>query len=364
MARATYAYQPDYAVPPGEVLEEQLEALQMSQAELARRCNRSPKLISEIVSGKAPVEPATAVQLEKALGIDARIWLGIEADYRLHLQRESEVEETAKQAVWARKFPIGELMKRGAIPDSAKKADRVGAVLRFFGVGSVDVWEATYGGKLLSSAALRHSPSFISNRFALATWLRLGEIEADKISTQPFDKASFINALIKIRKLTAVRETTSIDKARRLCQDAGVALTIVKPIPRTSLHAVSRWISPQKALMQLTARHLRDDQLWFSLFHEAAHLLLHGKRRVFVWTKDNQDAKEEEQANRWAADFLIPRRDWRRFSDARHFDSGDVYTFADEQGISPGIVVGRLQHEERIPYSHLNHLKATLEWQT
>ena len=68
MRKAKYVYQPDYAVHPGEILGEHLEALQMSQAELARRCNRSSKLISEIISGKAPIEPATAVHLEKAHG--------------------------------------------------------------------------------------------------------------------------------------------------------------------------------------------------------------------------------------------------------------------------------------------------------
>ena len=93
MPKAEYVYQPDYAVHPGEILGEHLKALQMSQAELARRCNRSSKLISEILSGKAPIEPATAVHLEKALGLDARIWLGIEADYRLHLQRQEEAQE-------------------------------------------------------------------------------------------------------------------------------------------------------------------------------------------------------------------------------------------------------------------------------
>ncbi len=114
MTKATYVYQPDYAVPPGEILEEHLDALQMSQAELARRCSRSPKLISEILSGKAPVEPATAIQLEKTLGLDARIWLGIEADYRLHLQRQEEAQEAENQQAWAKSFPVSELVKRGA----------------------------------------------------------------------------------------------------------------------------------------------------------------------------------------------------------------------------------------------------------
>ena len=80
----SYEYQPDYAVPPGSVLNEHLAAHGFSHAEFARQCGRSPKLISEIVAGKAPVEPATAQQFEKVLGMDARIWLGIEANYRLH----------------------------------------------------------------------------------------------------------------------------------------------------------------------------------------------------------------------------------------------------------------------------------------
>ena len=362
MPKAKYVYQPDYAVHPGEILGEHLEALQMSQAELARRCNRSPKLISEIISGKAPIEPATAVHLEKALGLNARIWLGIEADYRLHLQREVEAQGAARQKVWAKNFPVGELAKRGAISKSAKKVDIVGAVLRFFGVGSIDAWDATYGEKLLSSVAYRHSPSFRSNRYALATWLRLGEIEAEGISTGPYNKPSFLKALAGIRRLTATQSTESLDTTQKLCAEAGVALAIVKPLPKTSLHAVTRWISTKKAVIQLTARHMRDDQLWFSLFHEAAHLVLHGKRQMFVQTKDKQATEQEEQANRWATNFLISPKDWRTFSDAREFTAGDVASFADKQGISPGIVVGRLQHEERIPWSHLNDLKASLEW--
>ena len=84
MPTKVYAYGPDYAVPPGRVLGERLEAHGISQAELGRRCGRSPKLISEIISGKAPIAPKTALQFEKVMGLDAGIWLGIEADYRSH----------------------------------------------------------------------------------------------------------------------------------------------------------------------------------------------------------------------------------------------------------------------------------------
>ena len=362
MTRATYAYEPDYAVPPGEILEEHLQALQMSQAELARRCNRSPKLISEIVSGKAPVEPETALQLEKALGVDARIWVGIESDYRLFLAREAERKEAEKQLAWAKNFPVNELVKRDAISKPSRKSELVGVVLRFFGVSSIDIWESAYSKKLVDSTAFRHSPSFESDKYALTSWLRLGEIQAEGIPTKPYDERAFIRALKKTRNLTAEGTAESLDIAQQLCGNAGVALAIVKPFPNTSLHAATRWISSRKALIQLTARHLRDDQLWFSLFHEAAHLLLHKKRQMYVQAKDQQGTDEEIQANRWAADFLIPRKDWRRFVSARAFDEGDILAFADKQQISPGIVVGRLQHEKKIHWSTFNDLRVSYIW--
>ena len=87
MATATYRYEPDYAVPPGWVLEEHLETRGLSHAAFARRCECSPKLIGEIIAGKAPIEPETALQFERVLGLDADIWLGIEASYRLHNAR-------------------------------------------------------------------------------------------------------------------------------------------------------------------------------------------------------------------------------------------------------------------------------------
>ncbi len=87
---ATNQYRPDYAVPPGWILEERLEVQGISQAEFARLCGCSPKLISEIVSGKAPLEPETARQFEKVLGVDANIWLGIEDNYKPHRPQEAE----------------------------------------------------------------------------------------------------------------------------------------------------------------------------------------------------------------------------------------------------------------------------------
>ena len=361
MATITYAYEPDYAVPPGQVLEEHLDAREMSHAEFARRCGRSPKLISEIIAGKAPVEPRTALQFEKVLGMDASIWLGIDAEYRLHKAREAERARANEVVEWARQFPVNELVKRRAIEKPRTPAERVSTLLSFFGVASVESWEMKYAR---AQVAYRHSPSFQSNQYALAAWLRLGELEGERIECGTYDETTFTQALRRIRGLTAQRSAETLPEAERLCAQSGVAFTIVKQLPKTPLSGASRWLTPQKALIQLSARHLRDDQLWFSFFHESAHILLHGKKHIFVDKGNGERTNEDKEADRWASDFLLPHADWNEFVDAGRFSARSVQQFARRQNVAPGIVVGRLQHEGAIPWSHLNDLKVELEWRS
>ena len=82
MTEQLYPYRPDYAVPPGWVLEERLEAQGVSPGELADICGLAPEPVAGIIAGEAPVNTDTAAKLEKYLGVDASVWLGIEADYR------------------------------------------------------------------------------------------------------------------------------------------------------------------------------------------------------------------------------------------------------------------------------------------
>ena len=357
MAAAPNRYEPDYAVPPGHVLKERLDAQGMTPAEFARRCGRSAKLISEIVAGKAPIEPRTALQFEKVLGVDAGIWLGIEKDYRLQKTRAAAAEESAAAGAWSRSFPLRELARRGIKP--ATDEDTVSALLSFFGVASVDAWHVKYGAK---NVAYRHSPSFESDSFALAAWLRLAEIDAAGQRCADYRPSAFRAALREMRRLTRTPVPKSLEEARRLCNRAGVTLSLVKPLPRTRLSGAAWWPSARRPAIALSARHKTDDHLWFSLFHEAAHILLHGKRNVFVDGAAGNDNDEEAEANDWAADFLLPRAAWRRFVDGGSYNRTTVLRFAEEQEIAPGIVVGGLQHAGHLPWNRLNTLKVRLQW--
>lgn len=354
-------YEPDYAVPPGWLLKERLEAHGISQAEFARRCARSPKLISEIIAGKAPLEPATAVQFERVLGVHAEIWLGTEAAYRLVQAREaqSRANRTAEAISWAEGFPIEDLVKRGIVDSPSSPSARVPILLSFFGVASVEAWHVKYS---LANVAYRHSPSFESDKRVLVTWLRLGEFEATRQRVASYNRARFIRSLKEIRGLTVSPVREGLKRATELCNQAGVALALVEPFRKTALSGAAWWLSPSTAIIELSARHKSDDHLWFSLFHEAAHLVLHSKKAVFVDDANGEGAELEVQANEWAAEVLCSAADWSRFVGAASFSEWSVQGFATQQGIAPGIVVGRLQHEGRIPWNRLNKLKVRLKW--
>ena len=88
----------DMPIPPGDVLREELDARRMTQKELASRLGRPIQAINEIIKGKKAITPETAIGLEKALGIDARFWTNLEADYRLALARTREKKAPAETA--------------------------------------------------------------------------------------------------------------------------------------------------------------------------------------------------------------------------------------------------------------------------
>ena len=85
---------PDVAIPPGETLAETLDAMGMTQAELARRMGRPAQAIHEIVKGEKTLTAETAFQLEKVLGAPAQLWTRLEADYRFVLARLSRANST------------------------------------------------------------------------------------------------------------------------------------------------------------------------------------------------------------------------------------------------------------------------------
>jgi len=347
-------YKPDYATSPGEILEETLEALGMKKKDFAESCGLSAKHVSQIISGKAAVTPDTAIRFERVLGIADEVWNNLEANYRAFHARKRAGRELEQQVEWVKKFPVKQLINRALIEKPKDSVHAVELVLRFFGVASIEVWEDRYASV---GAAFRHSRVFRSELESLATWLRIGELLAQRSETGPYDKDLFMKALLTIRSFTNLNPEEFEPKIKDLCGKAGVALILVPEFPKTHVSGASRWLTPEKAVIQLSLRHKTNDHFWFSFFHEGGHILTHSKKGVYINEYDGASSEEEIAADAFAARVLIPQKEFKGFVARRSFSRRSIALFAEKVGVAPGIVVGRLQHDKLIPFHWLNDLK-------
>lgn len=354
-------YNPDVVSPPGETLLDILDERGMSQAELAERTGHAKKTINEIIKGKAALTPETAIQLERVLGIPASFWNTRESNYQEYLARQEERRILEEYLPWMEKFPVRNMIKLGWIAEKGDQINQLEELLHFFGVATPLQWQT-----MLQGTQWRQSPTFAADPASVSAWLRQGELESQKISSAPYDENQFRLSLNQVRRLSYTLPQDFTKQVERICAQAGVAVVFVPEIPGTRTWGATRWLSSTKAVIMLSLRYKTDDHLWFTFFHEAAHLLLHGKREVFLEDDDDVSADiraKEEEADRFAAEFLIPTEEMKRFHPrGKYFSHEDIQDFADRLGISPGIVVGRLQHDGIIPPQNMNGLKRRFRW--
>ena len=354
-------YYPDEVSPPGETLLEVLEERGIAQSELAERTGRPRKTINEIVKGKAAITPETALQLERVLGIPASFWNAREAQYRESLAKREEAERFESEVAWIEKFPVREMVKYRLIPESPDKMGKLYALLRFFGIASPEQWQSVWRDAAFHGAAFRKARK--SNEYALSAWLRSGQIAGEQARCAEYNATAFREALREIRKLTLLPPAQFQPLLGELCGRCGVVVAFIRELPGSGASGATFWtVGHSRPVIMLSLRYKTDDQLWFTFFHEAAHIILHGKKDLFIEGLDREDDRERE-ANDFASQLLIPPERLRMFlGKAGHLSYDRVARFASELGIAAGIVVGRLQHDKVLPVTHLNALKRRLDW--
>lgn len=213
------------------------------------------------------------------------------------------------------------------------------------------------------SPSFRKTKDEQADNGAIFAWLRLGEIEAEKISAPKYNRSKFESAVKKIRELTVQSPTDFCPTLFELCLEAGVKLLLVKSITKAHVCGVARWLNGHSPIIQLSLYGKTNDKFWFTFFHEAAHILLHSDEKNDIFL-DNTEFKsqdqQEQEANTWAGNILIPEEYKFDLLDLRTPD--EIFEFSKMINVHPGIVVGRLQHDGQISYkSALSKLKNSFE---
>lgn len=354
---------PDYIVATGEHIEEWMEDEGVNAAELSRRLGATPKHVSELLSGKAPLSARLALDLERVTGIPARIWNMYEAGYRTALAEREAEASLAAQYDEATRFPLRYLRKFGFI--KAATRDHLGTVrelLKLLGVASLSAFTNTWS---MGSVAYRRSAVGREDAPALAVWLLLAERHCEGLTDLPaFDKGGLEAILPRLRALTARPDpAAAAEEARELLHGVGVVLCFIPAVPGLRIYGATRWVS-RTPVVQLSLLGKSDDLLWFTLFHEIGHILLHSDKGLYL-TGDKGGATNEvaataeAEADSFASDLLIPPEYATILPTGR--DISGVRALAEELGISPSIVLGRVQRETG-DYKWGHGLKRKLEF--
>lgn len=351
MTSTAIPYTPQTALPPGVTLQEVLDARGMPQSDLATRTGLSAKHVNQIIKGTAPITAETTILLERATGVPAELWANLESAYQVERSRTKESERLTLDLDWLSSLPVAELVKRKKIKKTNSPVDTLREICNFFGVADKASWEAVWQ----KPTAYRRSRVFTSDPGAMAAWLRIGEIEAAQAVCQPFDKAALTASLDELRALTRISDPAIwLPQLQKTCQSVGIAVVFEPEIKGARINGASRWVQPDKAVVQLSLRHKWSDIVWFTFFHEIGHILLHSKKEVFINDQGPHSGAESE-ADAFASQLLIPRQYEPRLNLLQ--TEADVKQFAQDIGVGPDIIVGRLQFEKRWTYRQGTSLK-------
>jgi HTH-type transcriptional regulator/antitoxin HigA len=346
---------PNYIVTTGDFIAEWMETEGVNAAELSRRLGVTPKHVSELLSGIAPLSHRLALALERVTGVPARIWNQYESGYRGDLARTAEAADLEAQGERARSFPLTYLRKFGFITTPAR--DTVGTVrqlLAILGVASFAAFDETW---TKGNVAYRRSAVGRDDTPKLATWLALAERHHDQLADLPsFDRAKLRELIPELRSLTAVEDAANaVNDAIARLRGVGVVLCLIPAVPGLGIYGATRWVNA-RPIIQLSLHGKSDDQLWFTVFHELGHVLLHGDKALYLNGEKNA---VESEADTFATDVLVPPEYAVRLPLGRNIAA--VTALAQELGIAPSIVLGSAQHRTR-DYAWGHALKRTFEW--
>ncbi len=354
------SFRPDWISPPGNTISDILEERKIDKTFFRNCIGLGSEELEKLLSGQAEITSTLAQRLSHSIGASVGFWIAREREYREGLKLATQ-SQAVDDVAWLRELPYQDMVKFDWVPRASSLKEKIDNCLNFFNVQSIGAWREQYKG-ILQAAAFRTSMTFEATPGAVATWLRKGEIEAASIDCKTWNKESFSAAMSEIRPLTRKKDPDQfIPPLRAICKEHGVAFVVARAPMGCRASGATRFLSPSKALLLLSFRYLSDDHFWFTFFHEAGHLILHSQKALFLEGEGMDATHEEDEANDFSADILIPK-DKEVYLMQDRYTAMEIIRVARIIGVSPGVVVGQLQHRGVLRRNQLNSLKRRFSW--
>lgn len=298
-------YFPESTPHPGETLEEKLEEMGMGPKEFALRTSKPEKTITAILKGESSITPDMAVQFENVTRIPAHFWMNHQRGYDEYIARVKHREVINAAISWSKLFPLTAMVKHQWLPQGKTSAEKAAALLAFFGFANHNAWEDYYFNQQLK-VAFRISLSSTNDPYSISAWLRSGELQAAELKTPEYSEKKFKATLPELKNLMAKHPKNFFKQLKNLCSEAGVKVVHTPCLPKATISGSTRWIN-DTPVIQLTDPYNRIDSFWFTFLHEAGHILLHGKKDIFLEKIEysDKDKIKEDEADKFAEKWIL-----------------------------------------------------------
>lgn len=336
---------------PGVTLAEKLKEMEMSVKEFAVRVSKPEKTIFAVINGSSSITTEMAVSFEAVTKIPASFWLRKQQMYDEYMVRKKREEDAKASIEWMKLFPYAVMVKRAWIAAVRTPEERVRNLFEYFGVSTEKAWADYYLNQQLK-VAFRISLSSAKDPHAMSVWLRQGELQAmDEEMNTTFDEKK-LKAMIPVMKQLMVDEPEDFFKQlQELCRSCGMILIATPTLPKAPINGATRWIR-DTPVIQLSGRYNGYDNLWFNFFHEVGHILLHGKKEIFLEDAGltGQDEAKEKEADAFASNILLSSNEELEFLRNSSFPEAVILEAAKKYNTHPSILVGRLKHLKVMEY--------------
>lgn len=351
----------DFIIHPGETLQEVLEDRGMSQKELAIRTGMTEKHVSTIIHGLKPVSVAFAKRLEYALGIEAAFWIQLQANYDRELLEFEELNHITQEElsiIKNLKEVIEYFCERGWMNKDDNSSVKVLELRKLLNISNL----SDITGLVYNAAFRAQIKNNKIDPYVLFAWQRMCELLVQDIKVASRVDIEKLRKLIPEIKNTMFLRANSIQRRlEEIFAECGIAFKIVKNFKGAPVQGFIKTADNKRVVLCITIRQSYADIFWFTLFHEIAHIINGDMKNRFV-DFDSVSNELEARADKFASNILIPKKDYKKFTDKGDFSFKAITDFAGICEVQPFIVIGRLMKDGKIDWTLYSKERLRYKW--
>jgi Zn-dependent peptidase ImmA (M78 family) len=127
-----------------------------------------------------------------------------------------------------------------------------------------------------------------------------------ELEAKDYSEKKFKEALPRLKSIRANYPDGSFTQLQNICLEAGVKVVHTPHINKAPISGSTRWLN-DTPFIQLTEQYNDINNFWFTFFHEAGHILLHGKKDIFLEKVEysDKDLIKEKEADEFAKRWTV-----------------------------------------------------------